>query len=167
MNWNTTSTDMSQYIWCVILNYEELTMTLNIIWLLIFSGRGCHPVKEQSKCLVWRVRCEETMWKLQRGMKIKVQSVCVLISLGAYCRLQQDFEKYLRNYQYISQRESRLLRTETEKNHNLKTNVANWYIRRWSWAFCDYKIQTKWMGEIWTVYYLKLVENLGERKGII
>jgi hypothetical protein len=54
-----------------------------------------------------------------------ISSVCVLINLGAYSRLQQGFEKYLRIYQYFSQRESRLLRTETEKNHNLKTNATN------------------------------------------
>jgi hypothetical protein len=69
------------------------------------------------------------MWKSQRSMKIIFQSVCVLINLGAYCRLQHDFEKYLRNYQCFCQRESRILRTETDKNYNLKTNVANWYIR--------------------------------------
>jgi hypothetical protein len=28
------------------------------------------------------------------GTKIKFQSVCVFINLGAYCRLQKDFEKY-------------------------------------------------------------------------
>jgi hypothetical protein len=88
-------------------------MTLNHIWLLIFSDTGCHPVNEQSKCLVWRVQCEEAVWNLQRSMKIIFKSVCVLINLGAYCRYQQDFEKYLRNYQYFSQRQSRLLRTET------------------------------------------------------
>jgi hypothetical protein len=72
-----------------------LTVTLNSIWLLIFSGTGSHSVNEQNKCLGWRFQCEEAMWKSQRRLKIIFQGICLLINLGAYCRLQQDFEKIL------------------------------------------------------------------------